>query len=369
MSNFLRAFCVFIGTVIGVGVFALPYISMQTGFSLLVFYLFALGYIVFVIHKTFGEVALGTEGFLRLPGYVKLYLGGKISKLYSATVPFNFAGVLVLYIIIGGNFLYGFLSPYFGGSAFLYSIIFFVMGSVFVFFGIKSISLADLLFIVFLIVVTTLLLLKGLPYFDISNLAYLNPEKFIFPYGAVLFSLWGLSIVPELEDILGRDSKKITKVIKYGLLFSIFYYIFFTAVVFGISGEKTTQDAFSGLFAVMGDGFLRISLLLGFFNCFTSFLAIGLTFKKVFWYDFKLNKHVSFLISMGLPLVIFLLGIREFVNTLSIIGALFLGIDSIFVIWIYKRFCQKEGKKFPVYFYPLPSLFILGVALTLIYIH
>ena len=75
--NFLKALSVFLGTVIGVGIFGLPYVALKAGFFVTVFYFLFMVLIAVSIHFLYAEVALGTKGIHRLPGYVEKYLGEK----------------------------------------------------------------------------------------------------------------------------------------------------------------------------------------------------------------------------------------------------------------------------------------------------
>ncbi len=63
------------GMIIGVGLFALPYIAAQVGIWTMLGYLLVLTILVVIIHRLFAEVALDAPDFLRLPSYAKIYLG------------------------------------------------------------------------------------------------------------------------------------------------------------------------------------------------------------------------------------------------------------------------------------------------------
>ncbi|PIR07544.1 hypothetical protein COV54_00500, partial [Candidatus Jorgensenbacteria bacterium CG11_big_fil_rev_8_21_14_0_20_38_23] len=57
------------GTIIGVGLFALPYITLKVGFWVMLCYFLVLGALVILIHSFFGELALKTPDYKRLPGF------------------------------------------------------------------------------------------------------------------------------------------------------------------------------------------------------------------------------------------------------------------------------------------------------------
>ena len=64
------------GTIIGVGLFGLPYLTLQVGFWVILGYFFVLGVLTILVHSFFGELALKTPNFKRLPGFAKLLLDG-----------------------------------------------------------------------------------------------------------------------------------------------------------------------------------------------------------------------------------------------------------------------------------------------------
>ncbi|MFH1451017.1 MAG: aromatic amino acid transport family protein, partial [bacterium] len=139
-KKLIYAIAMLAGTIIGVGFFSLPYILTQMGILVFLGYFLILGGLVLFIHLLFGEVALATPDFMRLPGYAKIYLGekGKIVSLAAAII--GAYGVILAYTIIGGGFLETLLLPLFGGSRLIYSLGYFAIGSLFIYLGVKSIA-------------------------------------------------------------------------------------------------------------------------------------------------------------------------------------------------------------------------------------
>ena len=48
---------------------------------------------------------------------------------------------------------------------------------------------------------------RGLPFLRLENLFTFDPHYLVLPYGAVLFSLWGLSLVPQVKEMTGGERK------------------------------------------------------------------------------------------------------------------------------------------------------------------
>ncbi|MBP8618089.1 MAG: amino acid permease, partial [Candidatus Pacebacteria bacterium] len=77
MKNFvtLEAVAILVGTIIGAGVFSLPYVAVHSGLNISLLLAVVTGGLVLFIHLAFGEVVLRTNGNYRLPGYANHYLG------------------------------------------------------------------------------------------------------------------------------------------------------------------------------------------------------------------------------------------------------------------------------------------------------
>lgn len=366
---FLKALSVYLGVVIGVGIFSLPFISWQAGFFIVFIYLFLMAGIVIWLHLTYAEVALGTKETYRLPGYVGKYLGARNKKIALIVEALGFIGALLAYLIVGGEFLKFLLSPYFGGSATFYTFLFFISGAYLVFRGIKSISLIELTLVFVLLIIVFLFFIKALPFIDISYFKTYNINYLFFPYGAVLFSLWGSSIIPEIEEMFfskSRSPEKIRKgvrnVILWGTIFSVVIYSIFIVTVLGVSGPGTSKDAISGLYKSLGSNIIKLGFIFGIISCFTSFIALALTLKKIFWFDFNLPKNLSWALSCFLPLLFFILGAKEFIKVISLTGAVALGLEGIIIVFLYKSFLkEKLLKKMNPIFYLLVFIFLIGI--------
>ena len=132
------AIATLIGMIIGAGTFGIPYVFARTGFIIGFFYLLILGYAVLQVHLFYGEIILRTEEPHRLVGYANKYLGNWAKRLATGTVLLEYYGSLLVYIILGGQFLNIVLGRWLGGSEILWALIFFAVGASVVFFGISS---------------------------------------------------------------------------------------------------------------------------------------------------------------------------------------------------------------------------------------
>jgi len=353
------------GTIIGVGFFSLPYITLKVGFWVILGYFLALGALVILIHLFFGELALKTPDFKRLPGFAKIYLGNWGQVLAYISIILGIFGALLAYLIVGGEFFTELLLPIFGGNSLIYTLFYFVIGASLIFFGITAIAKVEFWGLVLFFIILFAIFFRGESFITIGNLFPSPDFSYIFlPYGIILFSLWGATLIPEIEEMLGERKKLILKIIPIAILIPIIVYLFFIYLILGITGSQTTESGLSGLRNVLGNGVVSLALFFGVLTTFTSFIALGLTLKKVFWYDLKIEKNLSFAITCFIPLALFLIGIKQFIPVISFVGGIMIGIDGILILLMYQKI--KTGKiKFLTI--PLILVFVLGIIYEIIY--
>ncbi len=368
MMKFLKALSVFAGTIIGVGIFGLPYVALKAGFWVVVLYFLFLVGVAIAIHLMYGEVSLGCKALHRLPGAVEEYMGKRWKNFTFLITSLGLTGAILAYLIVGGRFLTSFFSPYFGGSALAYTLFFWALGTFFIFRGIKSISLIEFLLLLLFLGILVIFSVKAFPFINVENFKNVDLKFLTIPYGVVLFSLWGINMVPETKEILGGDRRALKRTIISGILLAALTYLVFIYVILGASGLNTSKEAISGLAYVLGDGIIRLGFLFGIITCFTSFLTLGLTLKKVFWYDFHLSSHLSWFVACFLPLFLFLAGFRAFIDVISLTGAVAVGFMGIIIVFLYREFLKKRlNRKMNRLFYILPVFFILGIFFEIFY--
>ena len=77
-----------------------------------------------------------------------------------------------------------------------------------IYFGSGPVSKTEFFSLGIFFFVQAVLLAKALPYLEPNHFttAQLNPSNFFLPYGVILFSLAGTSVIPEMREILkGRE--------------------------------------------------------------------------------------------------------------------------------------------------------------------
>lgn len=352
------------GSIIGVGFWSLPYIALKSGILLAILYLVILSGVAVMINSIVGEIALKTPDFKRIPGFVGFHLGKRAKIISLATAILGGFGVLLVYLIVGGEFLTNAFSPFFGGSYLFYVLIYFILAVVILYFDVKAIAKVEFGAIVLLLLTLIIIFIKGFSQIKFSNLSILNfnAENLFLPYGPIIFSLWGVGLIPEAEEMLKRNKKNIKKIITISVLIPAIIYLLFIVLTLGITGGKTTESALVGLKNALGGWVSYFALFIGTVITFNAFISLGLILKKVFMYDLGVKSLHAIIIVCCVPLILFLMGLRSFIPIISLIGGVFIGIDAILILLMYKKI---KGKKALIY--PLSLVFLLGAVYEIIY--
>lgn len=353
--------------------FSLPYAGAQSGFMIAGVFLIILTIIITLLHLFYGEIVSRTKEKHRLVGYADYYLGKKWKSLVTVSVIVGFYGSLLVYIIVGGGFLYDIFSSTSNLPPVLFNLIFFAIGAIVIYFGLRFVSGLDLLMGFFLILIVFLFFILGFKYIDLSNLKTYNWKNIFIPYGVTLYSLAGMSIIPELKEIFaGKNGKLYKKAIILGTVIPGILYFIFILTVMGLTGVNTTPEAINGLVSILGKKVVLMGAIFGFLATITSFFALGLCLKETFRYDFKINKNIAWFLVCFVPLVLFFLGAYNFVTIIILLGSLMGGIEGTAIVLIYSR-AKKMGNQIPDYNlgkmtairYIMVIFFVLGFIYTL----
>ncbi|MBZ9569682.1 hypothetical protein KJA16_02055, partial [Patescibacteria group bacterium] len=125
----------------------------------------------------------------------------------------------------------------------------------------------------------------------------------------------------------------------------------------------------------LGQKIVILGALFGVITLADSFLIICLYFSNTLVYDYHFPKVLAFFISSGLPLILFLIGLRSFIGVIGFVGTILGMIEGIVILLIFTK-VKKLGDREPEYSLKVPSfliyflmvIFILG-AISQIFYH
>lgn len=360
-----------VGTIVGAGIFGIPYVVAISGVGPAIFYFVFLGAVVALLHLFFGEVCLRTSGKHRLVGYAQMYLGswGKIAA--TLILLFVLLGTLLAYFILVGDFaqiIFERISLF----PVLFPILFGVVALLFVLSGRRLITKVEFFTNIAFLAAIGFLFLFAVPHLELSNFAlpFLDGSELsslFFPFGVFLFAFVGFEAVPEVMSFL-RDtnaSSSLKKVIIVASLVTGLFFLLFALAVIGVAGMGTSPDAFSGLLPFLGETIISFGAIFGILVIADSFLVLGNYLKNSLRHDFGIPTIPAALLAVGAPLGLFLLGLREFIEVISIVGGVLGAAEGILIVLIFQA-AKTKGDRVPEYSIRLPSFVLLFIALLLI---
>ena len=350
LVNYYIAIALIIGTVMGAGVLGIPYAIAKTGWIGGLINFIIVGFATTLMTLYMGEVVLRTKKFNQFTGLAETYLGktGKWVMFFSVVV--GMYGALTAYLIGIGQTSYsifGVLSP------FSYTALFFIVGSILLYVGLRYIGKVEFVLSAALVLVILFISLGILPDVNISNFSHNDFGKLFFPYGVILFACLGYSIIPEVEEILKRQKEKMLSAIIYAMIISLGVYLIFSISMFGVFGNTVAEiatDSLSGIFKTLGSAVAVLAMT-------TGYLAIGTVIMHTFQYDLHLGKTLSWLLTIAVPMLFVILVNPSFIGVVSVTGSYtgsLIGILAGFMVIS----ARKKGDDKPAYVVPGGSILV-----------
>ena len=376
-NSFFLSIALLLGTMIGAGIFGIPYVVSRSGIFPALFYFLILGVASFLIHLFLGEIILRTKGKHRLPGYAQKYLGDWAKILAAFSVVLGIILALLAYIILGGNFLNILFSSFpllvSGLSSFHFSLIFSLVLFPFIVRRVKFVAETEVFTNIVFVLIIFLIFFLSLEKLNLDNFSLLADElvleNIFLPYGVILFALIGWSAVPEMAEVLEKkeDKKQFKKAIIFSIIIAIFIYLLFVFSVVGVSGKNTSPETFSGLLSYLDPKIILLGVLAGAITIADSFLILSIHLRNTLVYDYGFHMVPALFMSWGMPLILFLSGFRQFIDVIGIAGTFIGAIEGILIILIFKK-AKILGDREPEYSLKIPSfityalmiMFVLG---------
>ena len=353
-----------IGMIIGAGTFGIPFAVSRSGAIVGLFYLFLIGLAVMFIHLIYGEIILRTGEACRWAGCVEQYFGAFGKKIASLIMFFQFYGSMLAYMILGGDFLKIIFGRFLGAPDDFWVLLFFIIAVLAIARGTKTMGWSEFLMTAFMFLAIAWLFVKGINFIKLDNFSGGGLTDFFLPYGVIFFALTGAPAIPEMRQILRGKERKLPKAIILGTLIPMAFYAIFTFLVLGITGPATTPDAVSGLAPYLGAAGMVISAIFGIFAVMSSYVVLGVNMQESLYLDFGVKKQLAFILTAAVPLFLYLLGLKSFILIIGFIGAVFSGLDGLFMVLVYWR-AKKRGDRQPEY--ALPKFKLLSLVLALIF--
>ena len=130
-------------------------------------------------------------------------------------------------------------------------------------------------------------------------------------------------------------------------------YLIFSLSVVGVSGQQTSPEGLAGLVPFLGTNVIVLGALFGLVSIGDSFLIMGSYLKNSLRRDWRVPAVLSVGIASFAPLVLYLLGFREFIFVLSVAGIIIGTIEGLVIVALFFR-ARIKGQLQPEYVVAVP---------------
>jgi len=326
---------------VGSGILALPYVFSKAGFLTGLLVILITGILMTIINLYLGEIVLRTKGKHQLTGLAGIYLGKKWKIITFLVTALSIYGALTAYIVGSGEALKAIL----GGNSTVYSIIFFIILAIVIYFSIKVLDNFESLFTPIKIIIVIVLSVLLLKFVNFSRITVFHPSMLLVPYGIAIFSFTGISAIPEINEEL-KNKRNMIKAILFGMLISFLIYIIFAFSVVG-AVDNVTEIATISL-AGFGKGIDIFANIFAVFAMATAFVALGFALKENMILDYKIKNSLSWLGVIIIPLILAMSGVFGFAKLMELSGAIAISILLGIIMIIHSK-AKKLGNRKPEY--------------------
>lgn len=343
-KTLVRATLAVIGTIIGAGLFALPAMFARTGVLVGSIVYWVAAAVVLSTHLLFLELIRRDSERRRFPGYIGNILGPWAKRLGVMTQGCQLAGVNLAYILLGGEFL-GVIAIHLGLAAHpvVWQLLFWAGGALTVFFVLRVMAKIEAVLTWMLIVVlVTIIVFAGFGA-DPSRFVGQNWTEAAAPLGVFIFAMFGLTVLPEVHEIVARDYKRTRIAVVIGTLISALLGWLFGVFVFAALLAGASSDA-SAIATILPNGLWVLVPLVGFLAVITSYITATFDMHAILRVDFGRSATMARVVALGLPLFLLVVSQQSFLSVIGFVGGLFTATNGLLVTVAARRMLLAERR-------------------------
>jgi amino acid permease len=337
VKNFFLAVGIITGTIIGAGIFSLPYVFKELGILTGFLYLIVFALIYYLIHRRYAEILRSDDWEEHHFSYfAKKHLSRFWGKVASGLVIFELIFTLTIYLILSKSFA-DLIS---GGTGVWVVFVFWILSSVLIFSRSSLTGWSELLGGLGIILIALFILMAGGQggEIELPTTKPINLFLFFLPFGPLLFSFSGRAAVSKVVTFYKAcpPEKKfpLKKAIFWGTILPIFIYSIFITGVLQITPD-VSPDTLGSLTGLPQNILLLIGIT-GLLTLWTSYFVLGGNLYDILRFDVLKKNIPAGLIAVLAPVAFYLLGFKNFIATVSIAGGFLLAFEAIFIniIWV-----------------------------------
>ena len=312
--TFMEGVAILVGTQIGAGVLGLPYAASRVGFFLATAILFGITLLMLftalIVLKYSAE--MGGIQMSNLAQKIFGKIGGWV--MYISIFVMSF-GALLAYVAGMGNVF----SSLFGINETISAFLFWLFASIIIYLGLEASGKTELILSFFMLFLFTAVIFMLLPNAKVENGLYTNFGGVLSMIGVAIFSLGCHTVIPDVYNGLGDYNKAKKAVILSFIIPAIIYAVFMSSFLFSF-GKDTPQIATQALQSIYGKTGNIVGNIIPMVAITTSYIGVALAQQSNTKYFFNIKKTYAWLITAIPPIIIYLLGVKNFATILAFAG-------------------------------------------------
>jgi amino acid permease len=305
---------ILIGTLMGAGVLGLPYAASQVGLIPAIGVLF--GFMLLMLFTSFIVLKISAEmGGAQMSTIAQKALGKAGGWIMYLSIMIMGFGAFLAYIAGMGNIF----TTLFGVNEILGAILFWILASSVIYLGLEASGKTELIMSFVLIAIFIGVTGMLLPHANLENALYVDLGGIFSMMGVVIFAFGFHTVIPDVYRGIG-SYKKTKRVIVLAFLIPTVIYAVFMIVFLMTFGKNTPQVATQGLETIYDGMGKIIGNSLPLIAIATSFIGVGLAQQSNSKEFLGLKKPAAWVLTVVPPIVIYLVGVRNFADVLSFAG-------------------------------------------------
>lgn len=336
MTKTVEAIFLIVSTIVGLGVFVLPYALSLSGIFFWFWFLFLI-LSMYLVHLVYGEILFQVAEKHNLPGLASKLIGHKFK---FPVWLFDFVGMQLTFLV----FLIAvqiFVSIIFPINPVIIKLAFFFIVALVTYFSLNPLAKIESILSLLLISLFLITCLYILPNINLSvlslnlkSIAYSQP---FFSYGILIFALTGFTSIRLVYDLIGKDTKLFRKINIWALSIVFVLYFLYSVSVFGFLGKNVSEESLQSLSKFLPQTFIILAILLALINIFTTFISLSFYLKKGLTDDFGIKPKIAWLLT-NLPILFFaILPFGKIAQLANLVGGLFVGINLVVLLLCYQK--------------------------------
>ena len=332
-SRFVRAVGMMIGSIVGVGIFGLPFAFAQAGYGVGLLVLLVLGGLNALLLLMYTDLVVHTPGHHRLAGIISAHRGRGWGRFGIVALAIGVWGSMTAYLIAGGRFLSLLFGAASSGSETAFGLLVLATVGALSYRGTRAASRTEVTILGALLFLIAFIAVSASSVAHPANLMPTHLDKLLLVYGVVYFSLnGGVAAIPEMREILGSGAR-LPHAVMVGMGWVMGIYALFTLAVVAATGSATSEFAIGALVPQLGGTFEAIGSALAVVSVFSIFTLVSIALRHAFQFDLGLRKPAAWAMTFLPPAILYLAGLRSFIGLIGFVGSvLAAGVGILIVV-------------------------------------